>query len=102
MLNDLIGRTIGRYQIVEHLGRGGMAEVFKAYQASLDRYVALKLMHTFLAEDSEFFGRFEREAKNIASLRHPNIIQIHDFDREGPTYYMVMEFIDGGTLKDRL
>ncbi len=102
MMNDMIGRTIGRYQIVEHLGRGGMAEVFKAYQASLDRYVALKLMHSFLAEDAEFFARFEREAKNIAALHHPNIIQIHDFDREGPSSYMVMEFVDGGTLKDRL
>ena len=102
MMNDVIGKTIGRYQIVEHLGRGGMAEVYKAYQASLDRYVAVKLMHTFLAEDPEFYARFEREAKNIAALRHPSIIQIHDFDRDGATYYMVMEFIDGGTLKDRL
>jgi len=102
MMNDVIGKTIGRYQIVEHLGRGGMAEVYKAYQASLDRYVALKLMHTFLAEDPEFYARFEREAKNIATLHHPNIIQIHDFEHEGATYYMVMEFVDGGTLKDRL
>ncbi len=102
MMNDVIGKTIGRYQIVEHLGRGGMAEVYKAYQASLDRYVALKLMHTFLAEDPEFYSRFEREAKNIAALHHPNIIQIHDFDREGPNSYMVMEYVDGGTLKDRM
>ncbi|HLB46690.1 MAG TPA: protein kinase [Anaerolineales bacterium] len=98
----MIGKTIGRYQIVELLGRGGMAEVYKAYQKSLDRYVAIKLMHAFLSEDKDFFERFNREAKNVATLSHANIIQIHDFDHEGETYYMVMEFVDGGTLKDRL
>ncbi|MEK7277563.1 MAG: protein kinase, partial [Chloroflexota bacterium] len=102
MNSSVIGKTIGRYKIVEHLGRGGMAEVYKAYQPSLDRYVAIKLMHTFLAEDPDFFSRFTREAKNVGALRHPNIVQIHDFDHDGPTYYMVMEFIDGGPLKNRL
>lgn len=93
---------IGKYQIVSLLGRGGMAEVFKAYQANLDRYVALKLMHNFLAEDPDFFERFAREAKNVAALRHHHIIQIHDFDREGANSYMVMEYVEGGTLKERL
>src|SRR3972149_2902417 len=102
MMEQMIGKTIGRYQIVELLGRGGMAEVYKAYQKSLDRYVAIKLMHAFLSEDKDFFDRFNREAKNVATLSHANIIQIHDFDHEGETYYMVMEFVDGGTLKDRL
>ncbi len=102
MDSSVIGKTIGRYKIVEHLGRGGMAEVYKAYQPSLDRYVAIKLMHTFLAEDPDFFSRFTREAKNVGALRHPNIVQIHDFDHDGSTYYMVMEFIDGGPLKNRL
>jgi len=101
-LDSLIGKTIGRYKIVEHLGRGGMAEVYKAYQENLERYVAIKLMHSFLADDSDFFNRFSREARNVAALRHPNIIQIHDFDREGDTSYMVMEFVDGGALKERL
>ncbi len=98
----LIGRTIGRYQITEHLGRGGMAEVYKAYQPSLDRYVAIKLMHGFLADEKEFLTRFEREAKVVATLRHPNIVQVHDFDVENGVYYMVMEFINGETLKGRL
>ncbi len=102
MDSSVIGKTIGRYRIVELLGRGGMAEVYKAYQPSLDRYVAIKLMHTFLAEDPDFFNRFTREAKNVGALRHPNIVQIHDFDHDGATYYMVMEFIDGGPLKNRL
>ena len=84
------GKTIGKYRLVEPLGRGGMAEVYKAYQPGLDRYVAVKLMHSFLAEDKDFLARFQREAKLVASLRHPNIVQVHDFDTEGGMYYMVM------------
>ncbi len=96
------GKTIGKYRLVEPLGRGGMAEVYKAYQPGLDRYVAIKLMHSFLAEDKDFLARFQREAKLVASMRHPNIVQVHDFDAEGGVYYMVMEYIDGETLKSRL
>jgi tRNA A-37 threonylcarbamoyl transferase component Bud32 len=96
------GKTIGKYRLVEPLGRGGMAEVYKAYQPGLDRYVAIKLMHAFLSEDKDFLARFQREAKLVASMRHPNIVQVHDFDAEGGVYYMVMEFIDGETLKGRL
>ena len=98
----LAGQTVGKYRIVEHLGRGGMAEVYKAYQPSLDRYVALKLMHAFLAADQDFISRFEREAKNVAALRHPNIVQVYDFDVQNGTPYMVMEYIEGGTLKSHL
>ncbi|MBP7689049.1 MAG: protein kinase [Thermoflexales bacterium] len=101
-MDGMIGKIIGRYRIVEHLGRGGMAEVYKAYQASLDRYVAIKLMHTFLADEKEFLARFEREAKVVATLRHPNIVQVYDFDADQGVYYMVMEFINGETLKARL
>ncbi len=98
----LVGKTFGKYRIVEQLGRGGMAEVYKAYQPGLDRYVAVKVMHSFLADDKDFLARFQREAKLVASMRHPNIVQVHDFDVEGGLYYMVMEFIDGETLKTRL
>ena len=101
-MDAMIGKTIGRYRIIEHLGRGGMAEVYKAYQASLDRYVAIKLMHAFLADEKEFLARFEREAKVVATLRHPNIVQVYDFDVDNGVYYMVMEFINGETLKARL
>ena len=69
-MDAMIGKTIGRYRITQHLGRGGMAEVYKAHQASLDRYVAIKLMHPFLADEKEFLARFEREAKVVATLRH--------------------------------
>ncbi len=101
-ISNLAGRTIGKYQVVEHLGRGGMAEVYKAYQPNLDRYVALKLMHAFLVEDKDFISRFEREAKNVAALRHPNIVQVYDFDVADGMPFMVMEFIEGGTLKTHL
>src|SRR3989337_707224 len=98
-MNALIGKTIGKYRITDHLGRGGMAEVYKAYQPNLDRYVAIKLMHAFLADEKEFLARFEREAKVVATLRHPNIVQVHDFDVDNGQYYMVMEYIDGVTLQ---
>jgi hypothetical protein len=99
---NLVGKTVGRYRIVARLGRGGMAEVFKAYQPGLDRYVAIKTLHTHLVEDSDFVARFEREAHAIGKLRHPNIVQALDFDREGELYFMAMEYIDGPTLKDEL
>lgn len=81
-----------------------MAEVYRGYHAALDRYVAIKLLHPFLADDPEFKDRFENEARNVARLRHPNIVQVYDFeyDAEGDSYYMVMEMINGPTLKDRL
>ncbi|MBN1583560.1 MAG: BMP family ABC transporter substrate-binding protein [Anaerolineae bacterium] len=99
---DLTGKTLGKYRLMERLGRGGMAEVYKAYQPGLDRYVAIKLMHGYLAEDEDFVGRFQREAKAIAALHHPHIVQVHDFDIEGDVYYMVQEYVEGGTLKARL
>jgi serine/threonine-protein kinase len=102
MTQDLIGRNLGKYRIVARLGRGGMAEVYKAFQPSLDRYVAVKVLHTFMAEEKDFLARFRREAKNVAALRHPNIVQVFDFDVEDEQYYMVMEFLDGPTLKGRL
>ncbi len=98
----LIGKTVGKYRVVARLGRGGMAEVYKAYQPGLQRYVGIKVLHAHLVDDSDFIGRFEREALAIGKLRHPNIVQALDFDREGETYFMAMEFIDGPTLKDEL
>lgn len=97
-------RKFGKYEVVDRLGRGGMAEVYRAYHPSLDRYVAVKVLHNFLAEDQEFKTRFEKEAQNIARLKHPHIVQVYDFehDDEKGEYYMVMELISGVTLKDRL
>ncbi|MBN1121323.1 MAG: serine/threonine protein kinase [Anaerolineae bacterium] len=100
---DLTGRSIGKYKLEEQIGRGGMANVYKAYQPNLDRHVAIKIMHTYLSDKSGFITRFRREAKSIAALRHPNIVQVFDFDIEDEYYYMVMEYIKGGrTLKGLL
>ncbi|MBN1265861.1 MAG: serine/threonine protein kinase [Anaerolineales bacterium] len=99
---DLTGITLGKYRLMERLGRGGMAVVYKAYHPRLDRYVAIKVLHSFLAGGEGFLERFEREARAVASLRHPNIVLVHDFDVENETFYMVMEYVEGQTLKDRI
>ena len=100
----LIGKTLGKYQIVEHIGHGGMAEVYKARHVQLDRMVAIKVLHPFLADESGFVARFRREAKIVATLRHQNIVRVYDFDRDEDLdiYYMVMEYIEGESLKQRL
>ena len=100
----LIGKTLGKYEILEHIGHGGMSEVYKGQQAQLDRMVAIKVLHPFLADDQGFVVRFQREARIVATMRHPNIVQVYDFDYNEPLalYYMVMEYIEGPTLKDRL
>ncbi|MBC8170648.1 MAG: serine/threonine protein kinase, partial [Anaerolineae bacterium] len=97
-------RKFGKYEVLQRLGRGGMAEVYRAYHPNLDRYVAIKILHSFLSDESEFKARFEKEAQNIARLRHPNIVQVYDFDydADSDSYYMVMELIEGPTLKDYL
>ena len=97
----LIGQELGGYRIVSQIGKGGMATVFKAYQASLDRYVAVKVMPPYYAEqDDTFLKRFRQEAKAIASLRHPNILIVIDYGEEKGTTYIVMEFVEAGTLTE--
>src|SRR5215211_7854186 len=98
-MGNLTGTTLGRYQIQERLGQGGMAEVYKAYQPSLDRYVAVKVLHSFLLEHEVSRRRFQREARAVAALRHPHIVQVIDFDVAADLYFMVMELIEGPTLK---
>ncbi len=93
---------LGKYQIIEPLGRGGMARVYRAYHAQLDRYVAVKVLRADLADDATFLARFQREARSVASLRHPNIVQVYDFDVQDDLYYMVMELLQGDSLKARL
>jgi serine/threonine protein kinase len=99
---DIVNTRIDRYLLQERIGTGGMARVYKAIDTNLDRLVAIKILHEHLSDDPSFKERFEREAKLIASLNHPNIVQIYDFnwfERDGyPVYYMVMPFIPGKTL----
>jgi serine/threonine-protein kinase len=99
---DLDGATIGQYHILERVGKGGMATVYKAYQPALDRYVAVKVLTPSLAGDEDFIARFEREARAVARLRHRNILTIFDYDRQGGMFYLVMEYVSGGTLRERL
>jgi serine/threonine protein kinase len=95
----LEGQNLGKYRILEPLGRGGMAQVYKAYHPQLDRYVAIKILRSDLVEEVEFLARFRREARAVAALRHPHIVQIYDFDAQDDLYYMVMELLEGDTLK---
>lgn len=99
---DLTGTTLGKYQLQERLGRGGMAEVYKAYHPNLNRHVALKILHAHLADAPDFMGRFRREAQAVAQLHHPHIVQVFDFDSEGDAQYMVMEYVPGQSLKGLL
>lgn len=100
--SDLTGRTLGQYRVLALVGRGGMAEVYKGYQPLLDRYVAIKILLPHHAADAEFAERFQREATAIARLRHPNIVQVFDFGVQSGLTYMVMEYLGGFTLKERI
>lgn len=95
-----IGQTIGgRYQIEALLGQGGMSAVYRATDPNLRRVVAVKIIHPHLSGDQEFVRRFEEEAAAVAQLRHPNIIQVHDFSHDGSTYFIVFEFVPGESLQ---
>jgi serine/threonine protein kinase len=96
------GAYIGPYRVLEQLGQGGMATVFKAYHTALDRCVALKVLHPVFLEDKNFLARFEREAKLIARLEHVHIVPVYDFSNHEGQPYLVMKFIEGETLKARL
>lgn len=98
-----IGRSLnGRYKIDALLGQGGMSAVYKASDPNLKRVVAIKLIHPHLSTDNEFVYRFRREASAVAAFRHPNIVQVYDFNNDSEVYYMVLEFLPGETLQDRL
>ncbi len=96
------GETIGPYRIMEQLGQGGMATVYKAYHAALDRYVALKVLHPAFGEDPNFEARFKREARLVAKLDHPNIVPIHDYSEHENRPFLVMKYVEGETLKARM
>ena len=97
-----IGTLIGAYRIDEKIGQGGMATVYKAYHDKLHRHVAIKVLHPAITEDASFISRFEREARVVARLEHSNIVPVYDFAEHDGQPYLVMKYIDGQTLKERM
>ena len=91
-----------RYELVEHIGGGGMADVYRAHDQLLDRNVAVKILHAQFANDEEFIEKFRREAQGAAKLSHPNIVNIYDVGQENSRHYIVMEYVAGETLKERI
>src|SRR6476660_4624557 len=96
------GAQLGQYRLVEQVGRGGMATVYKAFQPALNRYVAVKVLPAFYAEDERFLERFRQEAQTVSQLRHPNILAVFDFGEQDGVTYMVSEYLPGGTLERHL
>ncbi|TMC35679.1 MAG: response regulator, partial [Chloroflexi bacterium] len=96
------GATIGAYRLLERIGRGGMSSVYRAYHAALDRYVAIKVLPDFFADDPLYRERFQQEARSVAHLKHPNILEIFDFGCEDNIAYLVLELVEAGTLADRV
>lgn len=100
-MTEIIGKVLGdRYKVVEKIGEGGMAIVYKAKCSLLNRYVAIKVLRKEFINDEEFIEKFKREAQAAASLSHANIVNVYDVGMEDDIYYIVMEYIDGKTLKD--
>lgn len=97
---DIIGKHIGQYEVVGQIGQGGMATVYKAFQPSINRYVAIKILPSQYAQDPNFVKRFEHEARAIAALEHPHILPVYDFGTQDGLTYMVMRYVEGGTLSN--
>jgi eukaryotic-like serine/threonine-protein kinase len=98
----MIGKTLGHYQITSQLARGGMGEVYQAKDQKLGRDVAIEVLPEEFAKDADRVARFQREAKLLASLNHPNIASIHGLEESGGTNFLVLELVEGQTLADRI
>jgi serine/threonine-protein kinase len=101
-MQNLIGRTLGRYRIVEQIGAGGMGVVYRAHDEHLDRDVAIKVLPEEVSRDADRVARFQREAKAVAQLDHPNILAIHDFGSDEGMTYAVTELLEGCNLRERV
>jgi serine/threonine-protein kinase len=100
--SSLVGRKLGKYLIVEQIGKGGMAAVYKGLQPEVDRYVAIKVLPPHPGQDSGYIERFRLEAKTVARLQHPHIVPLYDYGSEGDVLYLVTAFIDSGSLSDKI
>src|SRR5438477_12973899 len=96
------GARLGPYEVISAAGAGGMGEVYRARDTRLDRTVAIKILPAHMSADPEAKQRFDREARAISSLNHPNICALYDVGHQGETDFLVMEFLEGETLADRL
>jgi serine/threonine protein kinase len=102
-MSDWVGKTIHeRYQVLEHLGRGGLAVIYRAYDLKLDRYVAIKALSEHLRHDQNFVSRFQRESEALTRLHHPNIMSLVEVGEEQDAPYMVMEYLSGDSLEHKL
>src|SRR5438105_14607003 len=96
----IIGTQLGSYEVTALLGKGGFGEVYRARDAKLKRDVAIKILPDEFSRDQDRLSRFQREAEVLASLNHPNIAAIYDLQQAGTTRFLILEFVEGGTLAD--
>src|ERR1700693_4225924 len=97
-----VGTKLGTYSVLSQIGAGGMGELYQAHDNKLGRYVAIKVLPEAVAHDAERLARFQREAKMLAALNHPNIATVHGLEQSGGTIYLVMELVPGETLAERV
>ncbi|GIL14018.1 MAG: hypothetical protein BroJett038_27380 [Chloroflexota bacterium] len=102
MSSSLIGRKLGKYEIVELVGQGGMATVYKGYQGDIDRYVAVKVLPPHPGLDQHFIERFRLEARTVARLQHPHILPLYDYGVQDDILYLVTAYVEGGSLNERI
>src|SRR5512135_342322 len=97
---DLVGQRLGQYRIEARVARGATSTIYKAYQEKLERYVAVKVLSPHFIDEPGFLDRFDQEARAVARLDHPNILPVYDFDQVGEIVYLVMKYVNSGTLRD--
>jgi serine/threonine protein kinase len=98
----MMGKTLGHYEVLDKLGSGGMGVVYRARDTKLGRDVAIKVLSEAFSQDKERLARFEREARLLASLNHPNIATIHGLEESEGVHFLVMELVEGETLAERI